>query len=166
MYICRTDYYFMFINKLGMRLLFISFLCFLFTVSISQELKEDGLFYFEGEIFTGSFIEKYDDGSVKTRFAIRNGKLHGKSEHYYPNGNLNEIRSFRNGLKHGKWSKYNENKTLVSTARYRRDLKHGKWKIWDDNGTLRYTLQYRNGEKTGTWKMFDENGNLVDSKTY
>ncbi|HOK38170.1 MAG: toxin-antitoxin system YwqK family antitoxin [Bacteroidales bacterium] len=148
------------------------FFCVLIPVLISlmtfsQEIKEDGLVYYEGKLFTGKFKEFYQDGiSLKSETTVKNGLIQGKSYVYFPDGNVKEVRSFKNGQKHGKWLKYNEKSMLVSLARYKNNLKHGTWKIWDDNGVLRYLMFYKNGEKKGEWKMYDEKGKLIDTKKY
>jgi antitoxin component YwqK of YwqJK toxin-antitoxin module len=137
------------------------------SIIVSQEIREDGLCYHNGELFTGTFNEHYEDGTtLKSSIIVKNGQPHGKSYYYYPNGNIREIRSYKHAQKHGKWLKYNENKVLISSAVYKKNLKHGNWKVWDDNNTLRYDMHYKNGEKSGEWKMYNEKGELTETKKY
>ncbi|MFO8067338.1 MAG: toxin-antitoxin system YwqK family antitoxin [Bacteroidales bacterium] len=152
-----------------MRKLFLVSFILLFNFAFSQDqniIIKEGLYYINGDLFTGTFTQTNEEGIVTAKLKIKNGKPHGKSEYYFLNGEVLEIRNFRKGLKHGTWLKYNEENVIISLAKYKRDKKHGNWKIWDDNGNLRYSLHYKNGEKTGTWEMWDENGNLISSKTY
>lgn len=148
---------------------YIIILSFILIVSNiqSQEIRDDGLCYHNGKLFTGTFNEHYEDGiTLKSTLIVKNGQAHGKNIQYYPNGNIKEIRSYKNNQKHGKWLKYNETMVLISSASYKKNLKHGNWKIWDDSGILRYDMYYSNGQKSGVWKMYDENGKLTETKKY
>ncbi|MDD3741121.1 MAG: toxin-antitoxin system YwqK family antitoxin [Bacteroidales bacterium] len=133
----------------------------------SQEIREDGLCYLNGKLFTGTFNEHYEDGTtLKSSLTVKNGQAHGKNILYYADGNIKEIRSYKNSQKHGKWLKYNENQVLISSAIYKKNLKHGHWKIWNDSGILLYDMYYTNGQKSGEWKMYNENGELRETKKY
>lgn len=146
--------------------LFLGFLLFS-LLTTSQDIKQkDGLYYINGDLFSGIFTQTDGSGQITAKLNIKNGKFHGKSEYYFTDGSIIEIRTFRNGDKHGTWLQYNENGALVSLAKYRRDKKHGNWKIWDDAGQLRYSLNYKNGEKSGVWEMWDENGVSISKKKY
>jgi antitoxin component YwqK of YwqJK toxin-antitoxin module len=153
--------------KMKKILIITGFILLVFSSSKAQDIQEvDGLFYTNGELYSGTYKTHYDNGQVKMEMKVKNGKKHGKVKIYFENGGLNEIRSYKNNLMHGKWEMYNDNHILVSVARYKNGKKHGKWIIWNDEGMLLYELQYTNGQKTGTWKSYDGAGNLVNERKY
>ena len=139
------------------------------TVSLKGQIVEgkDGLYYDENnDLFSGVYIELYENGQVKTEMALRNGQKHGITKIYFDSGKINEFRSFKKSLMHGKWETWNEPGKKIAEANYRNGKKDGKWYVWDENGTLRYDMIYKKGKKTGTWFIFDEKGKEVNSKKY
>jgi len=134
------------------KLILIAGICILFlNVAMAQEIKEiDGIFYQNGQLYTGEYISRYDNGKVKMTAKISEGKKEGIVQIYFENGQLNEIRSYKNNLMDGTWEIYNIYKVKVSVANYKDGLKHGQWLIFDDKGTLLYDMEYTNGPKSGT----------------
>ncbi|PKP24026.1 MAG: hypothetical protein CVU06_05525, partial [Bacteroidetes bacterium HGW-Bacteroidetes-22] len=72
----------------------------LFCVSLlpfvrSQEVEyHDGSYYKNGMLYTGLFIEKYNDEKVKSEREIKNGKEDGIVKFYYPSGVMQEQRAY------------------------------------------------------------------------
>jgi antitoxin component YwqK of YwqJK toxin-antitoxin module len=133
----------------------------------AQEIKEvDGIYYQNGQLYTGEYTSRYENGIVKMTAKISEGKKEGIVQVYFDNGQLNEIRSYKNNLMDGTWEMYNIYKIKVSVANYKNGLKHGKWYIYDDTGTLLYDMEYTNGEKTGTWKKYDGSGKLISERKF
>ncbi len=135
-----------------------------FVAGHSQITQNDGYYFKNGKLFTGTFEQHDDTGQLTARISVKNGLPDGISE-YYSGGKLVEKHSYRNGDKHGTWEQF-ENEKKISEAIYHKDKKHDKWLIWDTNGTLRYEMYYKKGKKIGAWKMWDENGKLISEKTY
>ncbi len=133
----------------------------------AQEIKEiDGLFYREGQLYSGPYVTHYPNGTIKMEMNLKKGKKNGNVRLYFENGALNEIRSFRMNEMHGKWEMYNAERVLISEARYRKGMKHGTWIIRNERGSLLYELHYKKGEKTGTWRSYDDQGKLINEREY
>lgn len=133
----------------------------------AQEINEvDGIYYKNGQLYTGEFTSRYDNGMVKMTAKISEGKKEGIVQIFFENGQLNEIRSYKNNLMDGTWEIYNIYKVKVSVANYKDGLKHGQWLIFDDKGTLLYDMEYSAGQKSGTWKKYDETGKLTSERKY
>ncbi len=150
------------------KIVLIAGICILFlTGAKAQEIKEvDGIYYQNGQLYTGEYTSRYENGIVKMTAKISEGKKEGIVQVYFDNGQLNEIRSYKNNLMDGTWEMYNIYKIKVSVANYKNGLKHGKWYIYDDTGTLLYDMEYTNGEKTGTWKKYDGAGKLISERKF
>jgi antitoxin component YwqK of YwqJK toxin-antitoxin module len=150
------------------KIILITGICILFlNAAKAQEIQEiEGVYFKDGQLYTGEFTSRYENGMVKMTAKIVAGKKEGIVQIFFENGQLNEIRSYKNNLMDGTWEMYNIYKIKVSVANYKDGLKHGKWMIYDDKGTLLYDMEYNNGEKTGTWKKFDETGKLVSERKY
>ena len=133
----------------------------------AQEIKEiDGLFYRDGQLYSGPYVTHYPNGTIKMEMNLKKGKKNGNVRLYFENGTLNEIRSFRMNEMHGKWEMYNADLVLISEARYKKGMKHGTWIIRNERGSLLYELHYKKGEKTGTWRSYDDQGKLISEREY
>lgn len=147
--------------------LIIAFISLLLNVSKAQEIKEiEGIYYQNGQLYTGEYTSRYDNGMVKMTAKIVEGKKEGIVQVFFENGQLNEIRSYKNNQMDGTWEMYNIYKVKVSVANYKNGVKHGEWLIYDDKGTLLYEMEYTDGQKSGTWKKFDNAGKLVSERKY
>ena len=132
-----------------------------------QELVEkEGVYFLQGEFFSGKWTTNFDNGGIKMEAHFKNGLKNGKTKIWYEDGQINEIRSYKKNEMHGKWLMYNNHNIKISVARYKKGKKHGKWTIWNDYGNLLYSLEYTNGEKSGTWKNYNEKGKLVNERKY
>ncbi|MFO7657878.1 MAG: toxin-antitoxin system YwqK family antitoxin [Bacteroidales bacterium] len=147
-------------------LFLLAFLCNS-TISAQLSVDEDGIYYDNlGKPYTGIFIEKYDDGTIKGKTTLISGRKHGLASIYFKDGSLSELRMYRNNQMHGTWVTWNEKGKKTAEANYAADKKNGKWYIWDENGVKRYEMIYFDGEKAGTWYMWDEKGELTGKKDY
>lgn len=125
----------------------------------------DGIIYIVGETkpYTGTFIEKYENGDTREIINFKNGKVHGKHEVYYKNGQLASIRFPKNGKNDGEYKTYYENGYLKTEATYINGKKDGTTRIYYENGQLWRELKYKNGVQVAPTKWYDENGNPKSS---
>ncbi len=132
-----------------------------------QELvQNNGLYYKRGALYTGTHVEKHDNGNTKLEINIVNGQPHGEMKLYYESGEIKEQRYYHKGKKDSLWITWDTEGNKTAEARYDNGKKDGLWYIWDKNGTLRYEMFYKDGEKTGTWKMWNEKGELISTKEF
>ncbi len=142
-------------------------LLFSSVATTAQQVEEkNGIYYQNGEPFTGTYETFFENGQLKREMELKNGKKDGKVKIYLENGQISEIHAYKNNKMHGKWVVYNKINQITSVARYKNGKKHGKWKIWNDEGNLLYELQYKNGKKSGTWKNYNEKGEVIQVRKY
>jgi antitoxin component YwqK of YwqJK toxin-antitoxin module len=71
-------------------------------VNFSEVKMEDELWLFEGKPFTGVVVNYADDGkTLRTRWRMKNGQMHGLIEEWYPNGTKSAETNFVDGKRHG-----------------------------------------------------------------
>ena len=140
----------------------------LFTVAaFAQSIDEnDGLYYKDGLLYSGTLTECYENGILKIEINLFEGQKHDLTFIYFPDGSKKEQRSYKQGVKHGTWYTWDENSKLTAEANFKDGEKHGSWLVWDSNGNKRYQIYYENGEKSGDWFMWDEEGNLAMERKY
>jgi antitoxin component YwqK of YwqJK toxin-antitoxin module len=90
---------------------------------------------------TGSFMEKYENGNLKTE-GWRNSS------------------SQRDGI----WYSYYEHGVKWSELSYVDGLKEGISMVYFPDGTVHYKGQYKNDKKVGTWTFYNEDGTVKNEK--
>ncbi|MGB0525713.1 MAG: DUF3352 domain-containing protein [Flammeovirgaceae bacterium] len=63
--------------------------------------------------------EKYEDGTLKVKFGIKDGLKHGWYYEYHPNGELKMKGKFDKDKREGVWKEYDENGKRIRKVRYR-----------------------------------------------
>ena len=163
------------IKKITMRNMshIVGLVCFLLLLIVSVDMSgqlsvdDEGIYYDSiGKPYTGTYVEKYDNGVIKSTTTLISGRKHGIAIIYFRDGSMNEFRMYRNNQMHGTWITWNENGVKTAEANYSADKKNGKWYIWDENGVQRYEMTYFDGSKTGKWYMWNERGELLETKEY
>lgn len=118
--------------------------------------------------FSGIYTEYYDFGHKfpKSRIIVKNGVMHGRFYHYYPDGKLREKGTNRNGQYYGYHSLYWENGNIKQKFFLNRD-KPGYNYEYFDNGKLREMRHYNaQGRLDGKSFTFHRNGKVKDEMNY
>ena len=92
---------------------------------------------------TGSFIERYDNGNLKTE------------------GWQNS-----SGQRDGIWYAYYENGPKWSELTYTNGIKEGESIVYFPNSKVHYKGHYKNDKKVGTWTFYNEDGTVQNEKKY
>ncbi|HOK52465.1 MAG TPA: toxin-antitoxin system YwqK family antitoxin [Bacteroidales bacterium] len=151
------------------QLLTLAFLLLLVDQASGQVLlKVENSKYFDTNhnLYTGKYIEYYENGNKRIEMTIRNGELDSTTILYFPDGKIQEIRNYKNGLMHGRWITYNAKGVKIAEANYSYEKKDGKWQIFDDEGRLRYEMYYKNGERCGVWRIYSEDGQIQSERSF
>ena len=140
------------------------------TVDTSQtKVGYDGSTYImqldgsSNEPFTGSVIEKYDNGQLTGKTAYKAGKPEGSSELYYENGQLKFKGTFRDGKQVGRYSHYYENGQLRFKGIYKDGKHEGSTESYYENGQLAQKGIWKDGKLIIT-NQYNEDGVLIESK--
>jgi len=111
-------------------------------------------------LFTGSMIEFYHDGRLKSRSVVSNGQLQGVSEGWYTNGQIQVREYFRKGISDGIRSKWHENGKRMSEATIVAGKLHGLHRRWDENGLLAEEVSMKEGFPEGLSRAYYPSGFL------
>ena len=106
------------------------------------------------------YTEKYDDGSIRSKYSKVNDLLHGEYIEYYENGNIGTIRNFNKGKLSGEFLTYYRNQNIKTKVNYKMDKIDGKAIAYYENGKLEKEVHYSNGKIIGVTKLYHDNGQL------
>jgi len=123
--------------------------------------------FFQGKLYSGFVLEKYENGQVAANNGFFNGKLEGKQEKYYPDGSKMELRFYhenrKNGTHHGWW----QNGQMKFEYFIKADIPVGTHKEWYPSGQL-YSLYTYNqeGQPEGKQQMWFETGQVKSNYVF
>lgn len=86
--------------------------------------------------YTGSYVDKYDNGITKFTGFFRQGKRHGQWLSFYPDGEIWSEMHYDKGLRHGPNVAYHENGEKRYEGVYMNDLQDSIWSYYDTSGKL------------------------------
>jgi antitoxin component YwqK of YwqJK toxin-antitoxin module len=110
--------------------------------------------------FTGIAVEHYPDGTLRSRTAVVDGVVDGRSEGWHPNGQLQISEHFATGLSHGVRTKWYASGAKLSEARFVKGKLHGPFRRWHENGQLSEKIDYLEGEPDGVSRAWFPSGRL------
>ncbi|ECQ5494682.1 hypothetical protein H7W66_001547 [Campylobacter coli] len=114
------------------------------------------------ELFSGEFINVYDNGNKKMILKIRKGKLNGTITEYYSNGIIKFIGDYYNNqMANGCASFYYQNGNLSHYFCYKNGKQDGSQVILYENGNMKVQAEMKQGRLMGTELIFRENGTLL-----
>lgn len=132
----------------------------------------------------------HDNGHVKFRFTVKDGRLHGPGKIYYDNAQLKEEMPFHKGILHGanrgwydngqiQWEtnyvnnqiqgirrEWYRSSRLMSECRYQDNQPEGSFTQWHHNGQIKERGGYWQGKRHGIFKEYNEAGQLVHKELF
>ena len=128
------------------------------------ELRDEKVYVIgENKPYTGTFIDKYENGNLGKIAEFKNGLPHGKEETYDKNGQLLLLNTYKNGKKNGTHKSSYENGNLRTEGIYKDGKKDGISRMYYENGQLWRESKDKNGIQIAPTKWYDENGNPKSS---
>lgn len=120
------------------------------------------LWLIDDKLYSGFALRFYQNGKLKEKIGILNGKKHGKAKRWYSDGHFQEVANYYNGKLHGEkklWSP-DANHVLITHLNYYRGKAHGEQKQWYQTGELFKKLNMKMGREEGIQQAFRKNGDL------
>ncbi|MEW6156072.1 MAG: hypothetical protein AB1813_01480 [Verrucomicrobiota bacterium] len=121
-----------------------------------------GKFHRHGSMaaFTGWMTDHFEDGTVKLRSAVVDGRLHGMSVGWFTNG-VRELREhFHRGLPHGMRTTWHANGRKRSEGQLFAGLQEGCYRQWHENGDLAVEAEFKEGKPHGLSRAWYPSGFL------
>ena len=122
---------------------------------IDKAVEAGGVNYLEG--LNESF---YDNGKIKEKFHVKNGKLEGVKHAYFENGQIKSEYPYVNDKFHGTIKSWYEDGQLLLEQEKVNGKNHGTLKMWHENGQQSAVAHFKDGEGHGSGKIWYECGQL------
>jgi hypothetical protein len=119
----------------------------------------------ETNTFNGWMVERYPDGSFRSRSAVTNGLLHGLSQGWHTNGQLQVSEYFKEGVSHGVRTKWSAGGARVSEANILEGRLHGPFRRWHETGALSEHVEFVDNQPDGTSLAYFPSGSLKTRAT-
>ena len=125
----------------------------------------NGIVTYKGEPFTGDLIKTTDDGQLRHKVTLKDGKVDGIGEDYYENGQLHYKENYKDGEKDGVCYIFFENGQIYLKKIYK-DGEIIELEQYYENGQLEKKGAFNDGELDGVWEEYYENGQLKNTYTF
>ncbi len=132
------------------------------SIDLLRYNRESSVWKLQGALYSGHVIDRYDNGQLKDKFGILNGKKQHRLTKWYPDGHLREISHYSQGKLHGSkklWD-HEVQHQLLSELNYTNGKLHGAQTKWYQSGELYQKLNYNMGKEDGLQQAFRKNGEL------
>jgi antitoxin component YwqK of YwqJK toxin-antitoxin module len=87
--------------------------------SLKQMMTKNGAGYLHDAIYSGKYIDYYNNGKIQNEGVLLYGKLNGQLIVYFKNGNKKSVTDYQDGTIHGTWTFFYKNGMLKETREYR-----------------------------------------------
>jgi antitoxin component YwqK of YwqJK toxin-antitoxin module len=109
---------------------------------------------------------KRQDGSTRSIFSFRNGKLHGPVKFMDPNGTVLQEVNYIDGKKDGRYTYYDLDGNVTNYYSYELDRGSGECQAFYPDGTLKAEYYLFNNVSEGDYKYYYENGQVETESFY
>lgn len=127
-------------------------------VPASAVTRADGIVSLRGKRFTGAVVERWADGSVRSRTPYLRGVRDGVAAAWHPNGARAYLRSYRHGREHGPHTAWWDDGTPRLSERFADGRLEGEAREWFANGRPYRVFHYRRGQEAGEQRMWYADG--------
>lgn len=107
-------------------------------------------------IYTGPFIEYYENGKIKSSRNYSNGKYNGLVESFYENGNKQVECYVKDEVLNGTIISYYENGQVQESGEMQEGKKNGTFQFYYENGKQQAIINYLNDEIDGRYVTLSE----------
>ena len=132
--------------------------------TVSRDLLEqrEGRFFRRGtsNLFTGWITDHFENGEVRLRSAVVDGRLHGISEGWTTNGVRNLREEFFDGQPHGPRVTWHDSGQKRSEGQLASGVQEGLYRLWNEDGTLSAEAFFAGGKPHGTSLLWYPSGFL------
>ena len=98
--------------------------------------------------FSGELLVWHDNGKLRGKATIKDGKPDGPYAEYYEDGLLIKKKgAYKGEKKVGPWEEYYDNGQLNFKGTYKNGKEHGLFEMYHENGQLEYKETFKDGER-------------------
>ncbi|OJJ15201.1 hypothetical protein BKI52_39750 [marine bacterium AO1-C] len=122
--------------------------------------RQGGKWFYKGKPYAGWIIEKYPDGTTKSKTCYYAGGEHGVSQGWYPGGSKWFERPYILGKKEGIHKVWWPSGQIKQVAHVTQDIYEGNVKSWYQDGKLYKDFNYKNGKEEGHQRAWKSDGRI------
>ena len=135
----------------------------------SSLFERKGVFYANdtNKPYSGKVFSLYDDGKIKSKGILKDGKMMSKTEwKWYNNGQKRQVEPYKDGKFNGLFQWWYENGQKNFEETYKAGQKDGLSISWHENGQKRFEGSYKDDKRYGIFQWWYENGQKDSERTY
>jgi antitoxin component YwqK of YwqJK toxin-antitoxin module/DNA-binding XRE family transcriptional regulator len=111
--------------------------------------------------------EFHDNGKIKEKYTLRDGKLCGLFKMYHENGKVQVVLPYNDNVLDGEYKSYYESGKISGTGTYKNGELVGFMRDYYENGQLRNEMFWDdNGVLNGIYRDYYERGKLQEEGTF
>ena len=129
--------------------------------SSKQMVRNDGVFSFRGNIYSGKFIDYYYSGRKQGEGIFQNGTLEGARTMYYQNGKVAMERNYSNGIENGLEKEYYTDGSLKQKGEFVNGKENGIWDMYFPNGQIKQRSNFVEGSMDGETTVYYSTGKVL-----
>ena len=124
--------------------------------------RKTSVWEIDNKPFSGYAVTKFENGSLKRKFGVLNGKKQNEDVTWFKNGKIRSKANYYNGKLHGKKQIWSQDSIYTLVAEYNNYLGkgHGKQTKWYATGELFQIRNLQMGKEEGMQQAFRKNGDL------
>ena len=132
------------------------------AVDMESLEERDGLFYLNGELYSGWLKQMYDSGQAGALVRLKDGKQDGPYTAWHENGQ----KAMEGTKPDGLCTEWHENGQKKAEETYKDGELDGPATYWHANGLKQIEATYKDGKQDGPATYWHENGQKGKAATY
>ncbi len=129
---------------------------------LRQMAFKNDVWVFHDTVYSGKYIDYYNNGSVQNEGTLLNGKLNGALTVYFKNGNKRSVTNYINGEPVGMQTEYYKNGMLMRIADNAEDKRKTESTTYFINGQVWHELKRKKATSHDTSFTYYSTGKLKD----
>lgn len=132
--------------------------------SLKQMKMISDSWYFHDTIYSGKYIDYYNNGQIQDEGNLLYGKLNGVLIVYFKNGNKKTVAHYSDGLLNGKWIEYYKNGLPAYERMYTAGKAQRSHKMYFINGQIQEELRLKKETRNDTLIKYYSTGAVKQMK--
>lgn len=129
--------------------------------SSKQMERKDDVWYFQGNPYSGKFIDYYYSGRKQGEGTFQNGKVEGLRTMYHQNGHMVVERYYADGIENGLSKEYYDDGTLKQKGEFVNGKENGVWEMYFPNGQVKQRSTLKDGSMDGETIIYYSTGKIL-----
>jgi hypothetical protein len=134
--------------------------------SLKHMVLKKGEWHLNGNIYSGKYINYFNNGSIWDEGTLWNGKLNGKVTIYFKNGNIKSISDYNYGVLDGEVNEYYKNGVLNTRTWYKDGIGDDIREGFFLNGQVEHEFRPKKNTSYDTVIVYYSTGKIKDIQLF